>query len=784
MRILECTASPQGLAVLRFEARLGGDIPIDRTAAHPCNGEGARNHKGLAMVDDRFGDVSKRLLTPDPAPDSLVARAGLLTIKGLQQVPRGMMNAVVDDIEHPMQTAGMVLGAAAIGAAVKTFLPKMGNYGKFAGLAIGGLLTLRAAEPIVDSYKIAANAKSLNDINAGAKVFGDVAGSFLVNNALSYGAYRLGGYGAQRYWNAGSPGFIKPLEVADPNVPVKPRWQTVVAGSLPTAFSISSASSTSMSFDQRLAGVEKFVPSERNGPDADLTGPIDGSSTMDVTVQLKSKATDEEMEKVLRDISLGKRPNMSDKEFAERFGASQESLDQVRRFAEAYHLKVTESDLRSGKVILSGKASDVADAFKTDINNYKGDDGSKFHDRAGALFVPKAVGKNIEGVFGIDQRPQARPRIGDSDPKAPGDSASSDDQKSFRPDEIANFYNFPKGLTGKGQGVAVIQLGGGVRMENEEAYYKENGLKVPDITVLELNGAKNKPGADQRADKEVSLDSQVLGSVAPDAKQTLIFTKNSEQGFIDAIGRASFPIDKDNINQIISISWGQPIDDWSAQGKRGMNLALKKAALRGISVFAAAGDDGAIDRPGKGPLTVDYPAADPFVTGVGGTRLVIKDGKVDSEVVWNDKHGSGGGGISSDELPEYQKNLKLPALAADAKPGRGVPDISANSSAMTAYKIRVRGQSDTAGGTSAAAPLYAALTARINEGLASTEKTVGFMNPFLYEQGLSGKALFFRDITTGHNNGYQATVGWDAASGWGSVDGEKLLQAYKDRNKS
>ncbi len=736
------------------------------------------------MVDDRFGEVSKRLLSPDPAPDSLVARAGLLTVKGLQEVPRGMLHAVQADLEHPVQTAGMVLGAAAIGAAVKTFLPKMGNYGKFAGLAVGTLLTYRAAEPVFDSYKIALNAKSMNDIDAGAKVFGDFTGSFLVNNAISYGAYRLGGYGAQRMWGAGSPG-LRPLEVADPNVPpIKPRWQTVVAGSLPTAFSISSASSTSMSFEQRLAGVEKFVPSERNRPDADLAGPIDGNSIMDITVQLKSKASDEEMERVLRDISLGKRPNMTDKEFAEKFGASQESLDQVRRFAEAYHLKVTESDLRSGKVVLSGKASDVADAFKTDINDYKGDDGSRFHDRAGALFVPKTVSKNIEGVFGIDQRPQARPLGGDSDPKAPGESAVSDDQKSFRPDEIANFYNFPKGLTGKGQGIAIIQLGGGVRMENEEAYYKENGLKVPDITVLELNGAKNKPGADQRADKEVSLDSQVVGSVAPDAKQTLIFTKNSEQGFIDAIARASFPIDKDNINQVVSISWGQPIDDWSAQGKRGMNLALKKAALRGVSVFAASGDDGAVDRPGKGPLTVDYPAADPFVTGVGGTRLTIKDGKVESEVVWNDKNGAGGGGISTDDVPEYQKNLKFPTLAPDAKPGRGVPDISANSSASVGYKIRVRGQNDIAGGTSAAAPLYAALVARINEGLAPSERTVGFMNPFLYEQGLSGKALFFRDITTGHNNGYQATVGWDAASGWGSVDGEKLLQAYKDRNKS
>ena len=741
-------------------------------------------------MENDFGEIAKKALAPDPAPDSLVARYGLTAMKGLSHVPEGMLHALKDDLNHPLQTVGMVAGAAALGAAAKTFLPKLGTGGKIAGVAIGAYLTYRAAEPAFDAFSIAHNATSMNDIDVAGKVLGDFGGAFAVNAALSGAAYKLGGMGAEKFWlnkmPAPPPGTALTPEVPGPSEPrtgpIQPRWQTVLAGNMPGIIGIGSASSTSMSFEQRLAGIQKFTPSERNAPDADLQGDTNGESIIDVTVQLKSRGTDADMEKILKEISDGKRPSLTDKEFEEKFGASQESLEQVKKFAQAYDLKVTQSDLRTGRVVLTGTVNNVEEAFKTKISDYA-KDGNNFHDRAGALFVPKTVAKNIEGVFGIDQRPQAKPRVLDADPKADGNQANAD-QVSFRPDQIADFYNFPKNTTGKGQGIALIELGGGMVMENENAYYKEFGLKMPDIQILELGGGKNKPGADQRADKEVSLDSQVIGAVAPDAKQLVIFAKNSEQGFVDAIGRAAFPEGTESANQAISISWGQPIEDWSAQGKRGMNLALKKAALRGISVFAASGDDGAVDRPGKGPLTVDYPAADPYVTGTGGTRLIVKDGKIEQEVAWNDRHGATGGGISADEVPEFQKNMQFPKVtdAKDVKNGRGVPDVAGNASQSSGYKIRVRGNNESVGGTSAVAPLYAALAVRINEGLAG-KGSVGYMNPFLYEQGLSGKAQFFRDITTGHNNGYDASRGWDPVTGWGSLDGEKLLQAYKDKFK-
>lgn len=715
-----------------------------------------------------FGEVAKKALAPDAAPDSLVARYGLVTLKGMGNMPKGILHAAEDDWNHPWQTVGMVAGAAAVGAIVKTLLPKTGTVGKIAGIAIAGYATYKAAEPAFDAYSIAGQAKTMNDIDVAAKVLGDFGGSMAFNSALLGAAYKLGGMGAEKYF-----------ELPKPSGGVSPNWTGAVAARMPSMFSIATASSTSMSFDMRVAGIQKFTASESNAPDGDYKGITDPNTVLDVTVQLKSKASDKEMEDTLNDVATGKRPQLNDSEFADKFGASKESLDQLTKFAEAYGLKVSESDLRSGRVVLTGTAENFSEAFKTKIAQYD-QDGLKIRGREGALFVPKSVGKNIEGVFGLDTRPQAQPRIKDFDPKT-NDAKTSDNVQpiSFRPDEIANAYNFPKGTTGKGQAAALVELGGGIDFKNETEFYKENGLKVPEIKVLEINGAKNSLGKNMRADKEVSLDSQVLGSVAPDAKQTIIFAPNNEQGFIDAVGRASFPKETDNTHQAISISWGQPIEDWTEQSKRSMNLALKKAALKGISVFVASGDDGAIDKPGS-KAQVDYPAGDPYAIGVGGTRITIKDGKLASEVAWNDQHGSTGGGISSDPLPDFQQGLKV---ANAVSTGRGVPDIAGNASPASGYKVRINGENTVTGGTSAAAPLYAALALRLNEGLGGN-RTVGFMNPFLYKQGLSGNATFFNDVTQGNNNGFDAGKGWDAATGWGSLDGEKLLQAYKDNKEN
>jgi kumamolisin len=129
------------------------------------------------------------------------------------------------------------------------------------------------------------------------------------------------------------------------------------------------------------------------------------------------------------------------------------------------------------------------------------------------------------------------------------------------------------------------------------------------------------------------------------------------------------------------------------------------------------------------------------------------------------------------DLPDWQKAAGIPASANPGhRVGRGVPDLAGNADPETGYLIRADGQQTSVGGTSAVAPLLAALVARCNQGLG---RRVGFLNPALYtDASVRGS---FRDITEGSNGAYRAGPGWDACSGWGSPRGDLLLAALEGR---
>jgi kumamolisin len=143
--------------------------------------------------------------------------------------------------------------------------------------------------------------------------------------------------------------------------------------------------------------------------------------------------------------------------------------------------------------------------------------------------------------------------------------------------------------------------------------------------------------------------------------------------------------------------------------------------------------------------------------------------------VWNDgaQGGAGGGGISAlFPVPAYQQGVELPPSAnAGVGPGRGVPDVAGNADPQSGYQVLVDGKSLVIGGTSAVAPLWAGLIARLNADLG---RPVGFINPQLYAH-----AAACRDIVSGNNGAYEAGPGWDACTGLGSPNGTALLAALK-----
>jgi kumamolisin len=206
-----------------------------------------------------------------------------------------------------------------------------------------------------------------------------------------------------------------------------------------------------------------------------------------------------------------------------------------------------------------------------------------------------------------------------------------------------------------------------------------------------------------------------------------------------------------------------------------MDEAFQAAATLGLTVCVAAGDSGSSDGVGDEANHVDFPASSPHVLACGGTSLAASRTAISSETVWNDGAAGGatGGGISSFfAMPAWQNGLRALTTAGTqvALTMRGVPDVAGDADPETGYEVRVDGTDTVIGGTSAVAPLWAALIALINS---STARAAGFVNPVLYQ---NPKDL--RDITQGNNGGFAAQAGWDACTGLGSPNGELLAGAF------
>ena len=250
--------------------------------------------------------------------------------------------------------------------------------------------------------------------------------------------------------------------------------------------------------------------------------------------------------------------------------------------------------------------------------------------------------------------------------------------------------------------------------------------------------------------------------------------------------------DTDHKPSVISISWGGPEDFESQQFLDGLEQVLQDAAMLGITVCCATGDNGSADMstndpsdPWDGAPHTDFPASSPFALACGGTRLVGSGTTITNEQVWNEgvQGGAGGGGISNKfARPDYQAALKMPT-SPTGNNGRGLPDISGVADPRTGYQIFLAGNPSVIGGTSAVAPLWAGLIARMNQRLISLgSKPVGFLNPFIYSSSVMSAGVF-QDIVSGTNDitgalggRYSATAGWDAASGLGTPNGAKLLK--------
>lgn len=481
---------------------------------------------------------------------------------------------------------------------------------------------------------------------------------------------------------------------------------------------------------------------------------------------------------VLSSQSPYERKVLSHDEFESLHGADHEDVALVQDFAAEHGLIVVDVNRAQRLVTLSATISAVERAFGVKLAHYEHPDFGQFRAHAEPISIPSELAAVVTGVFGIDTRPVAKPhfRHSDAQPRAEGYDAYPG---SFPPNQVAELYNFPANTTGKGMTVAVIELGGGYELQYLSEYFQQIGVPGPEIAWVGVGGAQNSPGG--QADGEVYLDIEVIGAAAPGAHQVVYFAPGN--GLLQALKTAVH--DTNYTFHAISLSWGAA-ESANSMYRNAVDETLHEAVVKGMPVCVAAGDDGSSDGVSDGLAHVDFPASSPYALACGGTTLRAAGNSIDSEVVWNEMSrgsGSTGGGVSAYfPVPAYQQNAKLDPQSANPGnlPGRGVPDVAGNADPVTGYLVK-NGPNPLApmGGTSAVAPLWAALIVRLNEAVGAP---AAFLNPFLYQNAASAKC--FRDVTEGNNmspgtGGYSAGTGWDSCTGWGSPDGEALAGQLK-----
>jgi kumamolisin len=522
----------------------------------------------------------------------------------------------------------------------------------------------------------------------------------------------------------------------------------------------------------------------KKNPQAILVGEVDPKQQITVTIGLsgpKLPGPDEYIGQTL-----------TPEQFAEKFSATKADADKVAASLKKFGLRVEDINLEARSMRVSGTAAAMEAAFKPGMLLMRSASQGDYRGREGSLSIPAELKGIVTGVFGLDNRQMAHRKtttasathIGTLTPLTPAD--------------LEKRYNFPTG-DAAGQTIAIAEFGGGYFADDTVAYCTKFGRPTPNVKAVAVDAPAftlqqilAMPGPQRREQLgfsgEVMMDVQVIAGLCPKANISVYFSTFDQRGWVDLLDQviAARPV-------ALSISWGLAEDDgsWSSNAITVINDRLNAARLLGITACISSGDDGSGDQVADGEAHVDFPSSSPNVLSVGGTMLV-KSGANVNEVTWFKAPGqrAGGGGATGGGVstvfprPAFQ-NVKINSVNVGSIDGRVIPDVSALAGEPL-YDLIFVGQPAPNGGTSASAPLWAALIARINAQLPAA-KQQRFLTPLLYQNGPNGKPIgktCSRDIAKGNNTsspqpgrGYKAGAGFDAVTGWGVPDGMKFLNA-------
>jgi len=524
-------------------------------------------------------------------------------------------------------------------------------------------------------------------------------------------------------------------------------------------------------------------------PGAKVLGVADPDEWVEVTIKVRRrKALPQPGAAGLEGGRTAGKP-LSLKELEEQYGAEPADMEKVRTVLTSLGARILKEDAMTCSIRAGARAEVMESIFQVRLFHYSHAEGN-YRGRKGELQVPAELKDIIVAVLGLDNRRMVKRRPIHRRKTSLGLAAQAATSRTwFYPAELASIYSFPTG-DGKGQTVGLLEFGGGYFPDDLETFCQNANVSVPTVKTVSVNNTPT--NAKDGAEGEVMLDVEVVAGVCPAATIVVYFSSFDESGWVDIVDTAIH--DQNNPLTVISCSWGYAEDAsgaWSAGAQAAINDSLQAATLLGITVCVAAGDDGSDDQVGDGHAHVDFPSSSPYVLAVGGTTLKRSASGTVTETAWKDgdglrkdNGGSTGGGVSAIfPRPSWQM-VSIRSVNPGSIDGRVVPDVAADASANTGYWTVVDGQGGASGGTSAAAPLWASLIARLN---ASIGGPVGFLSPLLYQQGSGGKTLGqtgCRDITSGNNDtasigGYSAGPGFDAVTGWGVPIGTALESGLK-----
>ena len=513
-------------------------------------------------------------------------------------------------------------------------------------------------------------------------------------------------------------------------------------------------------------------------PQGDDLGAVDDSQDFPVTMALALN-NESELSALLSELYRPGSANyhrfLSASEFRGRYSPTEEQIVATKASLEAAGFRAVSSDENRLLIHATASAAVISQVLQTEVHEYIAVDGTITHAPAYEIQIPSELG--IRAVHGLQSFTKLM-----SHAELPSETADatastfSGPNSGLSPSDIRTAYNIQPllsaGVDGTGQTLGLFELDGynPSDISAYEAYFKLPQVPLQNILVDGASGAAGS-GSD-----EVTLDIELMTAVATGVSKIIVYEgPNSEQGVLDTYNR----IASDNIAKSISTSWGENESLSSSSFLQTENTIFMQMAAQGQTMFAASGDSGAI-ASGK-TLGVGDPASQPFVTGVGGTQLFMSGGAYDHETTWNSgsaSGGAGGGGISSVWTQPSWQNGSVSNSTLGSVAMRNVPDVALHANSNRGYSIYSKGSWTIYGGTSCAAPIWAAFTALVNQERAKNNLgTLGFANPLIYQIGESARygADFF-DIKDGSTNlYYPAVAGRDDATGWGSFNAANLL---------